>query len=171
MLGGRGPRWLAGILLVLLAACGSGYSTSPTAFVLPRLSGGGTVRLVAFRGEPTVVALFSSSCRLCASELPLLAGAAQELHGQVAFIGVDSDDPGDGLVTARQGGIGSWPLARDVGGAHGTGLLDALESSGVLPLTAFYDRDGGLLSVQSGELSAAGLGTTLYQLYGARVQL
>ncbi len=171
MLRGRGPRWLAAILLLVLSACGSGYSASPTAFVLPRLSGGGTVSLGSFHGEPTVVALFSSSCQPCASELPLLAGAAQELRGQVAFVGVDSDNSGNGMEAARQGGIGSWPLARDVGGSRGTGLLDALQSSEALPVTAFYDRDGRLLSVQSGELSAAGLGTILYQLYGARVQL
>jgi len=150
---------------------GAGYSTSATAFVLPGLSGAGKVSLASFRGEPAVVTVFSSSCQACVMELPLLAGAAQELHGQVAFIGVDSDDSGGGLAIARQEGIGSWPLARDVGGGDGSGLKESLGGSAGLPLTAFYGPQGKLLAVDAGQLSAAQLGSTLYQLFGVRVQL
>jgi thiol-disulfide isomerase/thioredoxin len=146
--------------------------TSANDFVLPRLDASGTLSPTAFRGRPLLVTLFSSDCGACSGELPLLAGAAQELGGRAAFVGVDSGDDGAGLGTARSDGIGSWPLARDIGGSAGTDLRQALGGGPVnQPLTAFYDVQGHLLEVERGPLSAAQLGTALYRLYGLRLRL
>jgi thiol-disulfide isomerase/thioredoxin len=174
--GGLGAAAAMAAAALLLAGGGgaplpSGDSVSPGEWVLPRLGAPGSLSLASLRGRPAVVALFTSGCAACDANLGLLAGADQELRGQITFVGVDCADGGRGLTDARAAGAGSWLLARDVGGRGGTGLLDALQPSGALPVTAFYSREGTLLSVQTGELSAAGLGTILYQLYGARLRL
>jgi thiol-disulfide isomerase/thioredoxin len=160
------------LLLLWLGGARGASVTSASNFVLPRLEGPGTISAVSFRGRPLVVTLFSKDCGACSSELPLLAGTAQVVGDRAAFIGVDSGDGGSGLSLAKQAGIGTWPLARDVGGSDGTGLREALGGGPPSqPLTAFYNGQGHLLEVQRGPLSAAQLGTALYHLYGLRLRL
>ncbi len=163
------------VLTLLLLRLGGGQGaavTSANDFVLPRLTGPGNVSAAAFRGRPLVVTLFSRDCGECSAELRLFAGAALELGGQAAFVGVDSGDQGGGLGIAQSDGVASWPLARDVGGSTGTGLRDALGGGPASqPLTAFYNVRGHLIEVQRGSLSAAQLGTALYRLYGLRLRL
>jgi cytochrome c biogenesis protein CcmG/thiol:disulfide interchange protein DsbE len=139
--------------------------TSATAWRLPSLVGGGEVSLAGLRGHPAVVDFFASWCTACRGELPGFAVLSEQLRGQVTFVGVDSEENGDGLAMARQLGIGAWPLARDVGGTQASGLHDALGARG-MPLTAFYDRSGRLLAVVVGAISEDDLGGRLRALYG-----
>ncbi|MDJ0346597.1 TlpA disulfide reductase family protein [Streptomyces sp. H10-C2] len=144
----------------------AGTSTSPTAFALPRLSGPGLVRLADFHGRPVVVNFFASWCTACDFELPGFAHVSTELQGEVTFVGVDSLETGDPGYMPTRHHITWWPLARDIGGANGSGLHDALGGGSGMPMTAFYDSGGKLLAVQRGALPEDALRTEITQLYG-----
>ena len=159
----------AGVLILRSSATGSSSgaavsSTDPSRFDLPSLGTGGRVRLADFRGRPVVANFFASWCTACRGELPGFRRVSQELRGKVAFIGVNSQETGDGLAFARENGIDSWPLARDVGGTQDSGLHDALGASG-LPITAFYDASGRLLKVHIGAFTEEALRAQLQELY------
>jgi cytochrome c biogenesis protein CcmG/thiol:disulfide interchange protein DsbE len=140
-------------------------STDPGSFDLPRLDGKGEVRLLSFRGRPTVVNFFASWCTACESELPGFSKLSRELKAKVNFVGVNSLENGDGMAMARRFGIDWWPLARDVDGQQDSGLHDALGGQG-MPITAFYDRNGKLLYVSPGALPEADLQAVLQHYYG-----
>lgn len=140
-------------------------STAPDGFVLPQLDGTGEVRLLDFRGRPTVVNFFASWCTACEGELPGMARVSAALKGTVNFVGVDSMDGGDGLAMARRLGVGGWPLARDVEGAQSSGLHDALNGVG-MPITAFYDAAGKLRFVSQGALTEDALRQLLHDRFG-----
>lgn len=141
-------------------------STAPSAWSLPRLQGSGSVALGDFRGRPLVVDFFASWCGSCRSELPEFLTVSETVAGRVGFVGVDSEENGDGLAMARQYGITVWPLVRDVGGSQQSGLRDALEAIPGMPITAFYDAAGHLRLVRLGALSGAALSAELEQLFG-----
>ena len=142
------------------------YSTAAASWVLPRLDGAGTVSLAQFRGRPAVVDFFASWCTSCAGELPEFVQVSQRVGGRVAFIGVDSEENGDGMAMARNTGITRWPLARDTGGSQLSGLRDALEATPGMPITAFYDAAGRLQRVRLGALSGDELSSLIAQLFG-----
>ena len=144
--------------------------TNPAAFDLPRLGGPGRVQLAAFRGKPVVVNFFASWCPNCREELPGMATVARQLHGAVAFIGVDSLDTGNGLAMANQYGLtqSGFVLAHDVGGNPASGLHDALRAPG-MPATAFYDSSGRLVWKAIAAMPESTLRAKLRQLYGVSV--
>jgi thiol-disulfide isomerase/thioredoxin len=162
--------------VVLLAAYGGGNhavpasaSTSTTGWDLPPLSGGGNdIRLASFEGQPTVVNFFASWCDQCRAELPGFSSISKQLRGKVHFVGVNSLETGDGLAMARQFGIDWWPLARDIDGQQDSGLHDALGGQG-MPMTAFYDAKGNLLTAVLGALPEQALRDELQKLYGITV--
>jgi cytochrome c biogenesis protein CcmG/thiol:disulfide interchange protein DsbE len=140
-------------------------SLDPARWELPNLDGPGLVRLADLRGRPVVVNFFASWCGPCRAELPVLSAMATQLGDRVRFVGVDSEESGDGLAMARQYGIHGWPLAQDVGGRMNSGLHDALGAMG-MPVTAFYDAQGKLLGVKLGSFLHDTLRDRLNQLYG-----
>jgi thiol-disulfide isomerase/thioredoxin len=147
------------------AASAAQTSVDPARFDLPTLTGTGRVRLADFRGKPLVVNFFASWCTACRGELPGMAAVARELKGRVTFAGIDSQENGDGLAMARQYGVDQWPLARDVGGTQDSGLHDALGARG-MPLTAFYDSSGRLVSVVFGAITEDDLRSRIHALFG-----
>jgi thiol-disulfide isomerase/thioredoxin len=161
--------------VVLAARGGSDHSvpaaasTSTTGWDLPSLSGSGSdVRLASFRGEPTVVNFFASWCTQCRAELRGFSSISQQLRGKVHFVGVNSLETGDGMGMAREFGIDWWPLGRDVDGQHDSGLHDALGGQG-MPMTAFYDSKGNLLTAVLGAMPEPALREQLQKLYGITV--
>ncbi|MFN2569420.1 MAG: TlpA family protein disulfide reductase [Candidatus Dormibacteria bacterium] len=140
-------------------------STAPEAFVLPRLAGGGAIRLIDFRGKPTVVNFFASWCTPCRGELPGFARVSSQLQGGASFIFVNSLETGDGLAMARELGISAMPVARDVGGSQGSGLHDAVAPSPSMPVTAFYGADGRRVFVRPGAMSEEELRAKLHELF------
>lgn len=172
MLVGIAGAVVVGALAFAVVAASSGNSggpgvTDPARFDLPKLEGGGRVQLAAYRGTPVVVNLYASWCTACRTELPGMASVARELAGKVVFIGVDSVDSGRGLAMARQYQLAEsgFVLARDVGGAQGSGLHDALNALG-MPATAFYDSTGKLVFQANEAIPEATLRQKLHQLYG-----
>jgi thiol-disulfide isomerase/thioredoxin len=140
-------------------------STDKEAWVLPNLVGPGQVRLTDFRGVPVVVNFFASWCTPCQRELPAFHRVSTDLAGQVAFVGVNSNDGGNGLPLAEETGVTEWPLARDQGGRSEDGLARALESRG-LPTTAFYDAEGTLVGRTFSEVSEEELREQIEELFG-----
>ncbi|MGH7685442.1 MAG: TlpA family protein disulfide reductase [Candidatus Dormibacteria bacterium] len=163
---------IAAVVVALLLTRGAPAPSGSTPvsahdWTLPRLDRPGQLTLSSFRGRPLVLDFFASWCTSCESELPELAALSQQYAGRVAFAGVDSEETSDGLAMAERTGIGSWPLARDVGGRELSGLRDALEATPGMPITAYYDADGRLLHVQLGAESGDDVGrqiTTLFHL-------
>jgi thiol-disulfide isomerase/thioredoxin len=143
----------------------AGASTQPTSWALPRLVGSGNLTLTELHGHPLVLDFFASWCTACRGELPGMATLSHQLQGRVTFAGIDSQETGDGLAMARQYGVDSWPLARDVGGTQASGLHDALGARG-MPLTVFYDGSGRLLTVVLGAISEDDLRSRIHSLYG-----
>ncbi len=164
----------AGILVVALVGIiafrgsdpGTGVTT-PTAFSLPALNGGGQVTLADYAGKPTVVNFFASWCTACDEELPGFKAEADALKGSVTFLGVASLETGNkNLMPKRHGLVGSFAaLAQDVGGANGSGLHDALGGGNSMPLTAFYDAKGKLVDVQRTALTRDALRQKMADLF------
>lgn len=46
--------------------------------------------------------MFASWCKVCTDELPGFTAVAHEVSGQVRFIGLDSQETGDGAAMAAQ---------------------------------------------------------------------
>ena len=164
----------AGIVVVVavLSLSGSGGGagvTDPTRFDLPALNGPGRVQLAAFRGKPVVVNFFASWCSACDFELPGFAKASRALRDKVTFVGVASLETGDRNFMPKRHGITWWPLAKDVGGAQGSGLHDALGGGSSMPLTAFYDANGKVLEVERAALPETTLVAKLKQFYGVEL--
>src|ERR1035437_8750232 len=123
------------ITLVAALAFGSGTSTGTTpaglsakkdAFILPGLLTNNRDKLSDHAGKPVVVNFFASWCVYCNEELPGFAQLANATGGRVGFVGVDTNDPGDGPAMARRfdlAGAG-FSLARDVGTAPSSMLRD-----------------------------------------------
>lgn len=162
--------------IVLLSVLGGGNSRTGTATAegwdLPAF-GPGTestdrVALADFRGKPTVVNFFASWCIECDNELPHFATISEELRGEVNFVGIASSENGNPLYMPERHGVEWWPLARDIGSSfNGNDLAVALGMRpGSMPLTAFYDTDGNLLTTNPGALSEGALRANLTQLYG-----
>jgi thiol-disulfide isomerase/thioredoxin len=142
-----GVAIIAGLALLSFTGDGGADGTAATtAFDLPALTGSGRVQLASYRGTPVVVTLFASWCTACQQELPDYAREAASLGRRVRFIGVDSQETGNGAAFAdrfhlRQSG---FVLARDIGQSTTGGLYHAYGAHG-LPLTAFYSSQGRLL--------------------------
>jgi cytochrome c biogenesis protein CcmG/thiol:disulfide interchange protein DsbE len=96
------------LCVLAVAGCGSNSSgRSSTNFAGPvaigalssrqndLLDGGASAfkrQLVALRGHPVVVNQWASWCGPCKFEFPFFQRLAEKYHGQVAFLGVDSQD-------------------------------------------------------------------------------
>jgi thiol-disulfide isomerase/thioredoxin len=174
----RSAGWKLGVVLLVVVAAAilvsrtgaqvppsTTVSTQPSSWELPRLDGPGSVKLADLHGRPTVVDFFASWCEACKGELPGMATVSTALRGKVNFVAVASQENGDALAMARTYKVDWWPLARDVGGTQASGLHDALGARG-MPLTAFYDGSGKVLTVVFGAISEADLRSRIQALYG-----
>ncbi|MHB8334054.1 MAG: TlpA family protein disulfide reductase [Acidimicrobiales bacterium] len=145
-----------------------GYRTTATNWSLPTLDGGTKVDLASLKGHPTVVNFFASWCQVCASELPVFAHDAVALRGKVNVVEVNALETGNGQSFASRYHLfkDATAVLRDVGGAQGDGLFQSLGGSSSMPMTAFYDANGQLITTHIGGYDATSLAAQLKTLYG-----
>ena len=164
---------LAGALSLALfdRPSSAGYVTTSQNWILPRLDASGHVSLASFHGRPVVVNFFASWCTVCAAELPVFAADAAALKGTVAVVEVNALETGNGSALAAQYHLASHvsAVARDVGGSQGDGLYQSLGGTGTMPMTAFYDASGHLITTHVGGFDAASLAQAIHQIYGVTV--
>jgi len=136
-------RWSLLGALCLAAAVGAapaagGLVARPAPdFVLPAASGT-NVRLSEYRGQPVVIAFWSSRCSTCAAQLTALEryyGTYRSSGLVVLGVGVE-DDPRRALNYARAH-AGSFPLLLDP--SKGVSRAYGIER---LPTTVLIDRSG-----------------------------
>lgn len=141
--------------------------TSAEAWDLPALEGEGRIALADFQGTPTVAVFFASWCEVCEGEMPGFVALSDQLGDQVSWVGINSQDNGQGKRDAGRWGIdGRWPLARDIGGSTGNSLSTATFGMRGMPLTVIYDSNGVVFHVQRGGINAAGLLSLLQAGFG-----
>lgn len=132
------------------------------AFDLPRLKGGGTVRLSAFRGRPVVINFWSSSCEPCKKESPAIAQVARAVGDRVAFIGIDTADVRNAAIAFVKKSHVGYNVAYD----PQAGTASQYHVPG-LPETFFLARSGKqIVGLQLGALTAPHLTAILHKLYG-----
>lgn len=119
------------------------------------LDGAGT-GLDAYRGEPMVVNLWATWCPPCRREMPVLE-EAQQRRDQIQFLFVNQ---GEGNRTIRKY-LETEGLDLDNVLLDQRGALGRTVGSAGLPTTLFYDADGRLVDVHTGELSRASLHSAL----------
>ncbi len=151
----------------------NGYRTTSNNWSLPTLGGGPKVTLASLKGHPTVVNFFASWCQVCASELPVFAHDAVALRGKVNVVEVNALETGNGQSFANQYNLfkDTTAVLSDVGGSQGDGLYQSLGGSTSLPMTAFYNANGQLITTHIGGYDASSLAAQLKTLYGVSAPL
>lgn len=113
---------------------------------------GSTGSLRDYAGQPLVVNFFASWCTPCIKEMPAFEAVHQALGDRVAFVGVNTtEQPESGSRLIAQTGV-TYDILRDPAGqlAQRFDLLN-------MPATLFVDRNGTIVRVRTGELSASEL--------------
>ena len=104
-------------------------------------------RLTELRGTPVVVNKWASWCGPCRFEFPWFQSLAEKRGGQIAFLGVNSNDSSGSAETF----LGELPLPYP---SYSDPDLKIAQSLGgppsFMPTTAFYDRTGKLVFTHSG---------------------
>lgn len=117
------------------------------------------VSLSAYAGRPLVVNLWATWCPPCQREMPALA-RAEQAHPDVTFLMVNQ---GEGAPTIQRflqrKGLQFRHVLLDYGSAV---LKDS--GSGALPTTLFFDAQGRLVTLHTGEITAARLRDQIGQL-------
>jgi thiol-disulfide isomerase/thioredoxin len=132
------------------------------AFDLPRLQGGGTVRLSALRGRPVVINFWSSSCAPCQKESPAIAEVARAVGDKVSFVGIDTADLRNAAIAFMKKSHVTYDVAYDP-----QGNTASLYRVPALPETFFLARSGRqIVGLQLGPLTAPHLTAILHKLYG-----
>ena len=142
-------------------------STSAEAWDLPALHGDERISISDFEGKPTVAAFFASWCEVCEREMPGFVNLSHQIGGDVNFVGINSQDNGNGGGDADKWGMTeAWPIARDIGGRNQSGLSVSTFGARGMPLTVLYDEFGSVGHVQRGGISATQLLVLLEDLAG-----
>ena len=118
--------------------------------------------LQAYTGQPLVVNLWATWCPPCRREMPALARAQQQ-HPEVTFLMVNQ---GEGAPTVQRF-LHRMALQFDhVLLDYGSSVLKAAGAS-ALPTTLFFDAEGRMVSVHSGEITSARINDNLGRMKAA----
>lgn len=108
-----------------------------------------------YRGRVTVVNFWATWCAPCVEEIPSFSRIHAEMGGQVGFVGLGIDSPGN-VIGFNERFKPSYPLL--AAGASGTELARAFgNTQGALPYTVLLGRDGEVLATRLGKLDEATL--------------
>lgn len=120
---------------------------------------GAPMQFDAFAGRPLVINLWASWCPPCRREMPVLA-EAQAHNPDIAFVFANQGETADAAgAYLSQERLDIENVVLDTGMDIGRQLRSA-----ALPTTLFFDREGKLVEVRMGELSAASLAQQLAPL-------
>ena len=108
-------------------------------------------RIEQLRGLPIVVNNWGSWCGPCRLEFPDFQSVALDRGGQVAFLGVDSDDSEGAATTFLE----QLPLPYPSYSDPDFDISDQLDVGRRLPATAFYDRSGEIVHTKIGVYTSA----------------
>ena len=122
-------------------------------FSLPDLHSGKPVSLSALRGKPVIVNFFASWCPDCRQELGAMATIAHMTKGQLAVVGVDSNETSAAAATRLLAAAGAtYPVAVD---AQATVASRYLVQA--LPVSYFLDASGKVVGAALGPQSVSAL--------------
>ncbi len=103
-------------------------------------------RLAALEGHPIVVNQWASWCGPCREEFPFFQRLAEQYRGEVAFLGVDSQDS----RAEAEAFLTEFPTPYPHYFDPDTEVARIFGGGRVWPTTAFYDAGGGLAFVHQG---------------------
>lgn len=112
-------------------------------------------------GRPMVVNFFASWCPPCISEMPEFEAVAQDLAGEVDFVGLAVQDrPEDATRIVGDTGV-TYPWFRDIRGdiAGAVGVVQ-------MPTTMLLDARGEIIAVHAGTLDADDLRDLIEEHFG-----
>lgn len=110
---------------------------------------GGQGSLAEYRGQPLVMNFFASWCAPCLAEMPGFEQIHQDMRGDVQFLGMNlQDQPQHGQLVVEQTGV-TYDVGRDP-----DGVLFTEVGGFAMPTTVFFDANGVIVDVASGELTA-----------------
>jgi cytochrome c biogenesis protein CcmG, thiol:disulfide interchange protein DsbE len=147
-------------LLVWKVSHGSGKTSQPKNFDLPRLDRSGKLELASLKGKVVVLNFWASWCGPCKQEAPMVEQVWRQFRSKgVIVVGVDTKDfSGDARSFMRRYGL-TYPVVRDGDGA----LWGPYGLTGV-PETRLIDRQGKYAGTQFyGAVSAAQLKSGIEQ--------
>lgn len=137
------------LVLVALAGCGSDDGPAPPGPPPKFIDGGRAAfeaRIDAERGRPVVVNKWASWCGPCRLEFPFFRSQAQKRRGEVAFLGVNSND--------NRGAAEDFLREEPVPYPHFSDpdleVAASFNAVQAFPSTAFYDAKGKLAFVHQG---------------------
>ncbi len=166
---------LVGVATVVLAAgCADGGGAdgsvalgdadAAVGMALERLDGDGTIRLADYAGQPLVVNFFAETCAPCVDEMPAFERVRQAAAGEVAFLGVSTQESVEaGRSLVERTGV-TWDLVRDPQGV----FIRAVEGVG-LPTTLLVGPDGDIVARRTGGLDEGELTALLADELGITV--
>jgi len=103
-------------------------------------------RLASLRGHPVVVNQWASWCGPCRFEFPFFRRQAEKYEGQVAFLGVNSQDNRDNAAAFLEKLPVPYPHYFDPDGE----VARVFRGGRAFPTTAFYDPAGKLVYTHIG---------------------
>ena len=112
-----------------------------------------------YEGRPLVVNFFAEWCQPCRDEMPAFEDVHEELGDQVAFLGINPNEPVDAARRIVEDTGVTYDIGRDPNGA----LMEAFSVTG-LPATFVIAADGTIASSHPGALDADDLRAALAPL-------
>ena len=128
-------------------------------------SEGNPVKLSDFRGKGVVLNFWASWCGPCKMEMPHFQAAYEQYGEDVHFLMVNmstafGDSRADAAAVLEEGGY-TFPVYYD-------DLSECAYAYGInaIPVTAFIDADGNLVSMKTGAMNAADLDRRILAILG-----
>lgn len=117
---------------------------------------GGTAAFAELPDGPVVLNFFASWCPTCVAELPDFESVANDLDGQVTFLGLATSDRTEASTSLIEETGVTFTTGQDLDGQ----IFRQFEGIG-MPTTVFLDADHNVIKVHSGVFNAETLTKTI----------